>query len=158
MKEFDRPCQESIGDQLIEDISQIKQIALGAGAATCEVCGTSLFESDSVVVVVTRSIGGVGYEVACVLCGDGHQIPWEFSVGVRELVVVGRIGRCSDGAVQESWQVLLAPDVLGVSSVTRRTICRLHECSSNEADALVAWDAEQLADRAVGECGGDCER
>jgi hypothetical protein len=38
-----------------------------------------------------------------------------FTLGVRELLVEGRVGRCIDTATQSSWPVLLAPDVLAVS-------------------------------------------
>jgi hypothetical protein len=115
--------QEVVGDELIEDISQLKQISLGEGAATCQVCGSSLYEGDTVVVYVFRPGGEVMFQVGHVVCGDdGHELPEEYTLGVRELLVEGRIGVCSDGAMQSSWPVLLDPDALAVSAAATKSV------------------------------------
>jgi hypothetical protein len=132
--------QEVVGDELIEDISQLEQISLGEGAATCQVCGSSLYEGDAVVVYVFRPAGEVMFQVGYVVCGDdGHEVPKVFTLGVRELVVEGRVGWCSDGATQSSWPVLLSPDVLAVSAAATKSVRKIPDGGS---PANVASDVE----------------
>ncbi len=115
--------QEVVGEQITEDISKLEQNSLGEGAATCLVCGSSLCEGDEVVVYVFRPAGEVMFQVGYALCGedrDGYLS--EFTLGVREFLVEGRVGWCSDGTVQSSWPVLLAPEILGVSEAATKSI------------------------------------
>jgi len=115
--------QEVVGDELIEDISQLEQISLGEGAATCQVCSSPLHEGDSVVVYVFRPAGEVMFQVGYVVCGDeAQELPEEYTLGVRELVVEGRVGWCSDGATQSSWPVLLSPEVVAVSAAATKSV------------------------------------
>ncbi|MFC4540812.1 hypothetical protein ACFO5R_02575 [Halosolutus amylolyticus] len=123
MKESEIPTQEAIDRIRTEEIIQLQQISLGEGAATCLVCVTSLCEGDEVVVYVFRPAGEVMVQVGYVLCGedrDGYLS--EFTLGLRELLVKGRVGWCSDGAMQSSWPVLLAPEILGVSEAATKSI------------------------------------
>ena len=116
MKESTPRIQESIDNQLIEDISQIKQIALGEGAVVCQVCGSELREGTRVVVYAFRPAGEPMFEIGHVKCADDRHVPTEcFTLGVRELVVEGRVGWCSDVATQSSWPVLLEPQALVVN-------------------------------------------
>jgi hypothetical protein len=39
-----------------------------------------------------------------------------FTLGVRELIVDGRVGQCRDHATQQTWPVLLAPSVRLISA------------------------------------------
>ena len=118
--------QEVVGDQLIEDISKIKQIALGEGAAMCQVCGCDLGEGDDVTAYAFRAAGNPIFEIGYVMCGaDVHEHPSVFTCGVHELVVTGRIGLCTDVSSQSSWLVLLEPSpvvVSGASSSAARTV------------------------------------
>ena len=108
--------KEVVGEQLIEDISQLKQFALGEGAVVCQVCGSELREGAPVVAYAFRPAGEPMFEIGHVKCADDRHVPTEcFTLGVRELVVEGRVGTCSDQAIQSSWPVLLAPEVLVVS-------------------------------------------
>ena len=123
MKESKAQAQEGYDKNLIEEIYQINKISLGEGAATCLVCGSSLCEGDEVVMYVFRPAGEMMFQVGYVLCGedrDGYLS--EFTLGVRELLVEGRVGWCSDGAMQLSWPVLLAPEILGVSEAATKSI------------------------------------
>ncbi len=143
MEESTLPNQEVVARRLIEEIYQIKGISLGEGAATCLVCGSFLRELESVVVYVFRPAGESVFQIGHVLCdGDRGEYPSEFTLGVRELLVEGRVGWCFDGATQSSWPVLLAPEVLGVSAAATKSI---RWCSS----------ADDRVDQAVpsGECG-----
>jgi 5-methylcytosine-specific restriction endonuclease McrA len=117
--------QEGTDWKIIEEIIQLEKISLGEGAATCQVCGSSLREGEAVVVYVFRPAGEVMFQVGHVVCGDeGHELPTEYTLGVRELLVEGRIGLCSDGATQSSWPVLLDPEVSGVSAAATKSLRR----------------------------------
>ena len=110
----------------IEVISQIKQIALGEGAAMCQVCGCELAEGDGVTAYAFRAAGNPVFEVGFVMCGaDEHEHPSVFTRGVHELVVTGRLGLCTDVATQSSWLVLVDPSPVVVSpasSSSARTV------------------------------------
>jgi len=126
MQKSNPPKQEVVGDSLAEDISQLQQISLGEGAATCQVCGSPLHEGDAVVVYAFRPTGAVRFQVGHVICGgDQHDHPSEYTLGVRELIVAGRVGRCSDSVTQSSWPVLLAPEVVGVSAAATKSLRRI---------------------------------
>lgn len=131
--------QEGTDREFIEEINQLEKISLGEGAATCQVCGSSLREGESVAVYVFRPAGEVMFQVGHVVCGDeSHELPTEYTLGVRELLVEGRIGVCSDGATQSSWPVLLDPEVVGVSSAATKSVRKIPDggSSANVASAV----------------------
>jgi hypothetical protein len=107
------------------------------------VCGYSLREGDAVVVYAFRPAGEVMFQVGYVVCGDeGHELPTEYTLGVRELLVEGRIGVCSDVATQSSWPVLLDPEVVGVSAAATKSVRKIPD---GGAPANVASDVEEPA-------------
>lgn len=115
--------QETVGDRLIEDISQLECFALGVGAAVCEVCGVKLREGAPVVVFVFRPVDQPAFEIGHVKCVECRHEPTEyFTLGVRELVLDGRVGTCSDSVTQSWWPVLLAPQPRAVSSADTTTV------------------------------------
>lgn len=115
--------QEGIGERLIEDIHQINGISLGEGAAVCEGCGEELREGAPVVVFAFRPAEQSAFQVAHVKCVECRHEPTEFfTLGVRELVLDGRVGTCSDPATQSSWPVLLAPQPRAVSPADSTTV------------------------------------
>ncbi|WP_435345715.1 hypothetical protein [Haloarchaeobius sp. HRN-SO-5] len=123
--------QESIDDRLLEEISQLIGVSLGEGAATCQVCGSPLHEGESVVVYVFRPAGEAMFQVGHAVCGDeGHELPEEYTLGVRELLVEGRIGVCSDGATQSSWPVLLDPEVVALSAAVTKSVRKIPDGGS----------------------------
>jgi hypothetical protein len=123
MKESETSTKESIDSPQVEEIIQLQRISLGEGAATCQVCGSPLREGDAVVVYLFRPAGEVMFQVGYVVCGDEkHELPREYTLGVRELVVEGRVGWCSDGATQSSWPVLLSPGVVAVSVAATKSV------------------------------------
>ncbi|WP_218138587.1 hypothetical protein [Halobacterium jilantaiense] len=157
MDESESVDEESIDNQLLEEIHQLNDFSLGEGAATCQVCGSSFCEGDAVFVYVFRPAGEVMFQVGYVVCGDeGHELPTEYTLGVRELLVEGRIGLCSDGATQSSWPVLLDPVVVGVSSAATKSVRKIpdggspanvasnvEEPETHEASAEVSLDEAQ---------------
>ena len=151
--------KEVVGAQLIEDISQLKQISLGEGAATCQACGSPLREGDAVVVYVFRPTGSVQYQVGYVVCGDGHHTQIEvFTLGVRELLVEGRVGWCSDGATQSSWPVLLAPEVVGVSAAATKSLRLIPDGGSTGANVASGGEERESAKASVGVSAGEARR
>lgn len=108
--------QEIVGDELIEGISQLECFALGEGVAVCEVCDDELWEGASLVVFAFRPAERSVFQVGHVKCVECWHEPTEFfTLGVRELVLEGRVGTCSDPATQSWWPVLLAPQPRAVS-------------------------------------------
>ena len=126
MENSNPPNQEVVGDQLIEDISKIKQFALGEGAAVCQVCGCELVEGDELTAYAFRAAGNPIFKIGYVMCGaDEHGHPSVFTRGVHELVVTGRVGLCTDVSTQSSWLVLIEPTPVVVSpasSSSARTV------------------------------------
>jgi hypothetical protein len=63
-----------------------------------------------------RLVEQPAFEVGHVKCTECRHEPTEyFTLGVRELVLDGRIGTCTDPATQSWWPVLLAPQPRAVS-------------------------------------------
>jgi hypothetical protein len=120
--------QEAIGGRITEDISQILGIALGEGAVVCQACGSELPEGAPVVVYAFCPIEEPTFEVGYTKCADGRYTPSEcFTLGVRELLVEGRVGTCSDQATQSSWPVLVAPEPVAVSAASTKSVQWLSE-------------------------------
>ena len=137
MTESQTSNQEAIDKRRIEYISHIQYISLGEGAATCQVCGSPLHEGEAVVAYVFRPGGAVRFQLGHVICGDDqHDRPSEYTLGVRELIVEGRVGWCSDGATQSSWPVLLAPDVVGVSATATKSLRMVPDGEPSEQPAV----------------------
>ena len=145
MKHTTPRIQEGIGDRLIEDISQVEQLALGEGAVACQGCSDLLSEGSAVVVYAFRPAGEPTFQLGYVKCAEGRPVPSEcFTLGVRELIVQGRVGTCSDQAMQSSWPVLVAPEVLAVSAADSKSVRWLGD-DERPADAAVT-DTGSAAD------------
>ncbi|WP_123539478.1 hypothetical protein [Halosimplex salinum] len=115
--------QEGTDWKIIEGIIQLEKIALGEGAAVCEGCGNKLREGTPVVVFAFRPVEQLAFEIGHVKCTECRHEPTEyFTLGVRELVLDGRIGTCTDPATQSSWPVLLAPQPRAVSPADATTV------------------------------------
>ena len=91
--------KDGIDRNLIKNLSQLEQIALGEGAAACEACGEKLREGEPLVAFAFRPADQPAFEIGHVKCTECRYEPTEyFTLGVRELVLDGRIGTCSDPA------------------------------------------------------------
>ncbi len=151
--------QEAVDNGLIEDIYQLDRISLGEGAATCQSCGSSLHEGDGVVVYVFRPAGSVRYQLGHVVCGDGRHTQIEvFTLGVRELLVEGRVGWCSDGATQSSWPVLLAPEVVGVSTAATKSLRLIPDGGSTGSNGASGGKERESAKSSVEVSVGEARR
>jgi len=151
MKKSTSTVEDSTDDQLIEDISKIQQIALGEGAVVCQVCGAVLSGGSRVSVFVYRRAGEPAFEFGHVICGDNeHELRTHFTLGVRELVVDGRVGRCVDAGSQSSWPVLLDPAVRVVSPMGLRT-GRIAPVEGLSGESSVSWVfGDALLERVTG--------
>jgi len=96
------------GGQLLEDIKRIHGF--------CQVCGERLQAGKRVVAYVFRPCPHSVWVAGQVRC-ENHSLSLESlaTVGVREVVVSGRVGWCVDQAYQRDWPVLLDPAVKSVS-------------------------------------------
>lgn len=129
MKNSSLKTKEGDDRQLIEEINQLNRIALGAGTVTCVACASRLTEGREALVYTYRAAGTPRYGVGYVLCADHddhHCINTTsedppYTVGVRELVVEGRIGTCADVRSQSTRLVLLDPTPVVVSDETTKT-------------------------------------
>jgi hypothetical protein len=123
MKRSTLPNDEGVGKQLIEDISDIINLALGEGAVACQACGCDLLEGSGVFVYAFRPVGELTFQIGYTKCAEGRYAPSEcFTLGVRELLVEGRVGTCSDQATQSSWPVLVAPEPVAVSAASTTSV------------------------------------
>ncbi|MBP1923272.1 hypothetical protein J2751_002311 [Halorubrum alkaliphilum] len=137
-------CHESIGEERIEEISKLKQVALGEGPAACQICDRKLREGDELTAYAFRAAGNPIFEIGYVMCGaDEHAHPTEFMRGVHELVVTGRIGLCTDVATQSSWLVLIAPEPIVESRPRSSDAYTIGENTTRETDPLHTHQATE---------------
>jgi len=95
MKESTPGVEDCTDEQLIEDIYQLKW----KGLVKCQLCGSPFAAGDAVSVYAYRPAGESCFEVGHVICGgDAHTLPSYFTLGVRELILEGRVGVVVDVA------------------------------------------------------------
>jgi len=130
--------QESVGDQIIEHTSKLECFSFGEGVAVCEVCGDELREGASVVVFAFRPVEQPAFEVGHVKCVECRHEPSEyFTLGVREVVLDGRVGTCTDPATQP--RAVSPPNATTVRPLPG--VSCLHRPVAR-SDAFVAADCE----------------
>jgi len=104
--------QESIGKQLFEEIIQINRSGLGV----CQGCGKRLLEGFRCEIYAFRPCGSDVWQAGQAWCVDcSIALDALATLGVHEVVVEGRVGRCVDQTEQCSWRVLLDPVTRSVS-------------------------------------------
>lgn len=117
MNEYKPTNQERIAIE--RDIQQLDATALAEKSLECYHCGRLLTEGHEITVQACKTPNEACFELSYVKCFEHEHKPYEeFSDGVRELVVEGRIGRCSDHTRQTSWPVLLHPQARIFSPAT----------------------------------------
>ena len=120
--------QEGTGRSIIKDINQLQLVALGEGAVVCQACGSELPEGAPVAVYAFQPLDKLTFQIGYTKCAEGRYVPSEcFTLGVRELLVEGRVGTCSDQATQSSWPVLVAPELVAVSAASTKSVQWLSE-------------------------------
>ena len=151
MKESELSRQK-LADRLIEDITQINKITLEEGAAICQICGSQRREGDPVTAYAFRPAGTPTFRLGFVTCTDCSPIT-RFTLGVRELVVEGRIGTCTDVATQSSWPVFLAPAPRVVSPAHTTRGFPVANVDTEDDDVDTNWEAPAEQPRACADGG-----
>jgi len=147
MKESTPKAQDSTDGQLIEDVYQINNIALGEGVAACQVCGAELPDGAAVTVFAYRPAGEPTYDLAYVSCGESeHDLLTYFTLGVRDLLVDGYVGRCTDPRTDTSWPVLLDPAIRAVSPADSTTARIAPVSAPNQRPDLQCPNAPAVSD------------
>jgi len=83
----------------------------------CQVCDDPLREGDRITLYLYKPAGRPRYSIGQCRCRThDDNLPELFTLGVRELIVDGRVGQVSDHATQQAWPVLLAPSIRLISA------------------------------------------
>ena len=117
---------------------------------TCQLCERPLTEGDQITLYLYKPAGSQRYTIGQCRCRshDDDLTPL-FTLGVRELVVEGRIGQCRDHATQQTWPVLLAPSVRLISASDTTT--GRAPTDPNSIDTPLWGHGKQLRERTVDE-------
>ncbi|WP_080506838.1 hypothetical protein [Halorubrum distributum] len=106
-------------DTRAADLSQLTRISLDTTHPICQVCGQPLHEGDDITAYAYRAAGEPTYAIGYIMCGsDTHEHPTVFTRGVREYVLTGHIGTCSNTRTQSTTFVLLDPTAVVTSPTT----------------------------------------
>lgn len=128
-----------VDSSLRKDINQLERFALGEGAVTCLDCDEEIPEGSSVAVYAFRPAGASHWRVGHCKCDDYRpQTTENFTLGVRELLVDGRVGIVIDQASQSHWPVLLAPRVRSVSPESTTDVIAVRGRPPNERKSRLA--------------------
>jgi hypothetical protein len=101
------------------DLAQLTHISLNTTNPICQVCGQPLHEGDDITAYAYRAAGEPAYAIGYIMCGsDVHEHPTVFTRGVREYVLTGHIGTCSNTQTQSTTFVLLDPTPVVTSPTT----------------------------------------
>ncbi|MEZ3163836.1 hypothetical protein ABNG03_03775 [Halorubrum sp. RMP-47] len=108
------------------DLPQLTRISINTTRPICQVCGQPLHEGDDITAYAYRAAGEPAYAIGYIMCGaDIHEHPTVFTRGVREYVLTGHIGTCSNTQTQSTTFVLLEPSTV-VTSPTTSSEPRVH--------------------------------
>ena len=119
----DQDCNDQ---SLMESTNSIHHLTLADSLLNCPVCDESLTDGDEILCHFQRPAETTGYVIAQIRClAHGDDIESLLTLGTDEILVAGRIGRCSDQATQQSWPILLAPDLQVISSAATATAQRV---------------------------------
>jgi len=103
--------------RLSQVLSHLQIASPANGDPTCQACGEAIVEGGPVTPYLSRPAGHSSYTVDQCRCSDHNEdLTSLFTLGVRELVVDGRVGQCRDHATQQAWPILLAPSVRLISA------------------------------------------
>lgn len=122
--------------QLEQALTHIRLGQSTGDGPTCQVCGEPLTEGDQIMLYLHKPAGSASYQIGQCRCRSHDDgLTTLFTLGVRELIVEGRIGQCRDHATQQTWSVLLAPSIRLISAAdttTGRVVERHEQTGSTE--------------------------
>jgi hypothetical protein len=106
-------------DPLAADLAHLTRISLDTDNPICQICEQPLHEGDDITAYAYRAAGELTYAIGYIMCGsDVHKHPTVFTRGVREYVLTGHIGTCSNTRTQSVTFVLLDPAPVVTSPTT----------------------------------------
>jgi hypothetical protein len=124
--------------QLRQVLLHLQIVSPADGDPTCQACGETIREGDSVTVYLFRPAGRSGYTGGRCRCLDHNdKLIGLFTLDTRELIVDDRIRLCRDYATQQTWPVLLASPVRLVSAAYTTTS---RVVTSQAARATADWE------------------
>ena len=128
----DQDCNDQ---SLMESPNSIHHLTLADSPLNCPVCDESLTDGDEILCHLQCPAGQTGYDIAQIRClAHSDDIESLLTLSTDELLVAGRIGRCSDQATQQSWPILLAPELQVVSPAATATGKRVSTQSNGDDD------------------------
>lgn len=109
--------------ELIEAVTSLHQITLADDTVECQICNEAIIYGNEVVCHLVCPSGTTRYDLAQFRCtAHADSVTEHLTTGADELVVAGRIGRCSDQQTDQSWPVLLVPRLRLVSAASTTTV------------------------------------
>ena len=98
--------------QLEQTLSHLRIAPSTESNPTCQYCKEALTEGDQVTLYLYKPAGRSTYSIDQYRCRRHNEdLTALFTLGVRELIVDGRVGECRDHATQQTWPVLISPSV-----------------------------------------------
>jgi len=135
MKVLSAKIQDCNDQSLMEMTNALHHLTLADATLNCQVCNEALTDGDEILCHLQCPVGETDYNIAQIRClAHSDDMEGLLTLGTEELLVAGRIGRCSDQATQQSWPILLAPDLRVVSSAATATGKRINTQSSDDDD------------------------
>ena len=127
--------QSSNDQSLMEITNALHHLTLADAALNCQVCNVALTDGDEILCHLQCPAGETGYDITQTRClAHSDDIESLLTLSTDELLVAGRIGRCSDQATQQSWPILLAPELQVVSPAATATGKRVSTQSNGDDD------------------------
>ena len=106
---------ENSGTNTHQQVSHLHRLSLGD--PVCQVCEASLTEGDQLTLYLYKPAGQSMYSVGQCRChSHDDNLTSLFTLGVRELIVTGRVGLRRDHATDQTWPVLVSPTVRVISA------------------------------------------
>ena len=159
MKGKQTEIENHTDQELVEAVATLHQTTLADDQLSCQVCNESINEGDEVICHLQSPVEQNRYEITQTRCADHDDLTELLTLGVDELVINGRVGRCSDQATQQSWPVLLVPQLRVVSpaaTTTAREVTVQPEYNHDPAELLTGnipqpteyhhWGKKKIAD------------
>jgi len=135
MKRKQTEIQISTDQSLMEITNALHHLTLADAPLNCQVCNETLTDGDEILCHLQCPAGETGYDITQIRClAHSDDMESLLTLGTEELLVAGRIGRCSDQAIQQSWPVLLAPELRVVSSAATATGKEINTRFSDDDD------------------------
>jgi len=117
---------------------------------TCQCCKEALTEGDQVTLYLYKPACSPRYTIGQARCRThDDNLTTLFTLGVRELIVDGRIGQCQDHATQQTWPVLLAPSIRLISVPETNSGCTPSSETDNQDTETIGWQYGRRASEQV---------